>query len=159
MDYYNFIEFIGDHAELVAILIIALLLIVTIRILTEMSLWIAGLCKRRFKRTPAADLPDCSAVMPLPETPEMPNQPYKVTQREKVDAYICQFLSPEHKATIRKSVYIDHDFQKKIKTLVNAVGRPNLTVGSYVDTILAKHFEEFADEIKGVGSKRIKKIF
>ena len=154
MDYYKLIEFIGDNAELVAILIIVLLLIVVIRILTELILWIANQCKRKSRHAPEAD----PAAMPIPETPGEPYQPCKRTQRERVEAYIRLFLSPGEKTTIRKSVYINHAFHEKIKLLVRVAGKTNLTAGSYVDTILTKHFEQYGEEVKAICSKQVNKI-
>lgn len=82
----------------------------------------------------------------------------KRRQRGNVDEYIQQFLSPGQPTVIRRGVYIDRELHTKISALVGVVGKRNLTVGSFVDTVLNLHFEQFKDEVKTVFSKRFNKI-
>ncbi len=80
------------------------------------------------------------------------------SRRVNVDEYASQFLSPTQPSAIRRGAYIDFEYHKKISTLVGVVGKRNLTVGSFIDTVLAKHFEQYGEEIKTLCSKQVNKI-
>lgn len=82
----------------------------------------------------------------------------KRIRRINIDDYVRQFLSPDQPSVVRRGVYIDFEFHKKISTLVGVVGKRNLTVGSFVDSVLAKHFEQYGDEVKTICSKQVNKI-
>lgn len=178
MNYNNFIEFIGDHADVVAILLTVLFFAAASRLLADFSIKIWGLLKRRHKcdgvplplllkaQNPSAAIPEPlngskQAPQDVPDnnkpTPADPQTGTR-TQSGNVDAYVRQFLSPRQGATIRQGVYIDKELHTKISMLVGIVGKRNLTVGNYVDMVLTQHFEQYGDEVKTVCSKRINKI-
>lgn len=82
----------------------------------------------------------------------------KRIRRVNTDDYARQYLSPNQPTAARRGVYIDLEFHKKILTLVGVVGKRNLTVGSFVDAVLTKHFEQYGDEVKTICSKQVNKI-
>lgn len=177
MSFNQLIEFIGDHADVVAILLAILFFAAVTRLLTDLFMKVWGFLKR-WNRRDTVSLPllcktrNHSAV-PEPENCSIQAQndisdknnpifsaPQSATriQPGDVDAYVRQFLSPGQGATIRQGVYVDRELHTKISTLVGIVGKRNLTVGNYVDAVLAAHFSKYEKEVKSVCSEGINKI-
>lgn len=175
MNYNSYIEFIGDHAEIVAILIAVLFFGVATRLLTDFLLKIWGLLKQRYRRktvllpllrrtrkySAAMSEPDNCSKQDKNDVPDK-NKPifsaHQLAQAGSLDAYVRQFLTPGQGATIRQGVYIDRELHTKISTIVGIVGKRNVTVGNYVDAVLTDHFSKYEKEAKSVCSEGINKI-
>ena len=59
----------------------------------------------------------------------------------------------------RQGVYIDRALHRKITALIGLLGKRNLTVGSFIDNILAYHFEQYGERIRQLCSKDLNKLF
>lgn len=177
MNYNNFIEFIGDHADVVAILLAILFFAIATRLLTDFIMKVWGFLKRRNRRD-TVSLPLLRKTRNHAAVPEPGNcskqaqndlldknkptfsAPQSATRKQSgdVDAYVRQFLSPGQGATIRQGVYVDRELHTKISTIVGIVGKRNVTVGNYVDAVLTDHFSKYEKEAKSVCSEGINKI-
>lgn len=83
----------------------------------------------------------------------------KVTQagRGKRADYIRRFLTP-YRCENRQGVYIDRALHSRISMIIGVVGKRNLTVGNYIDNVLAHHFEQYGEDVKTFCSKGLNQM-
>ena len=74
------------------------------------------------------------------------------------DDYTARFLV-SRPCNERQGVYIDRALHRKITALIGLLGKRNLTVGSFIDNILAYHFEQYGERIRQLCSKDLNKLF
>lgn len=72
--------------------------------------------------------------------------------------YSTLFLHPRP-CENRQGVYIDRELHAKISVIIGIIGKRNLTVGNYIDNVLAHHFEQYGENIKRFCSKHYTKLF
>lgn len=114
MNHNSYLEFIGDHADVVAILLTVLFFVVAIRLLMDCTMKIWSMLKRRYRHdnvsltlyckernhsTAISEPGSCSRQTPCEELDMDQSVPpdhhsLTLTQPEDVDMYIRQFLSP-----------------------------------------------------------------
>lgn len=93
----------------------------------------------------------------LEQPEDMPSRG-KVSSRRSTDDYAVRFLTP-HPCVGRQGVYINRDLHRRITALIGILGKRNLTVGSFIDNILAYHFEQYGEQIRQLCSKDLNKLF
>ncbi|WP_286920226.1 DUF3408 domain-containing protein [Flavobacterium sp. UBA4197] len=79
--------------------------------------------------------------------------PTKVNKKEveltELDRYFDLFIKESNlTARLGKSVYIRKDFHDRLLKIVQVIGGNELSLFSYLDNVLAHHFESFQKEIK-----------
>lgn len=77
----------------------------------------------------------------------------KVNKKEveltELDRYFDLFIKESNlTARLGKSVYIRKDFHDRLLKIVQVIGGNELSLFSYLDNVLAHHFESFQKEIK-----------
>ena len=70
-------------------------------------------------------------------------------KKKKNGEYIDAFLKPRVLKQ-RQSVYISQDVHEFILKIVNKLNVRNLTVGVFIDTVMAQHIKDHADELKAI---------
>lgn len=97
---------------------------------------------------------DTEPTKALPdETPDRENN-----RACDVGEYARRFLA-SRPCENRQGVYIDRELHAKISVIIGIVGKRNLTVGNFIDNVLAHHFERYAEDIKHFCSTHYNKIF
>ena len=74
-------------------------------------------------------------------------------KRQNVD-YTATFLKRNEIKT-RQCVYISREIHNQISRIVNVISDKEITVGGYIDTVLACHLEQHKDEIKELYKKQL----
>jgi hypothetical protein len=91
-----------------------------------------------------------------PEEKEVvPKRTYK---KKKNGEYIDAFLKPRVLKQ-RQSVYISQDVHEFISKIVNKLGVKNMTVGVFIDTVMAQHIKDHADELRAIYYREETDIF
>ena len=106
---------------------------------------------------------------PLPATVEQPEQSTHVLpevskednrrKRNKQD-YEALFIKESNiTARFGKTVYIRKEYHDRILKIVRVIGGNELSLFSYIDNVLAHHFDSFQDEITQLYDKKNSSIF
>ena len=77
-------------------------------------------------------------------------------KRQNVD-YTTTFLKRNEIKT-RQCVYISREIHNQISRIVNVISDKEITVGGYIDTVLACHLEQHKDEIKELYKKQLENL-
>lgn len=72
--------------------------------------------------------------------------------------YISTFLQ-RGKDTEKSTVYLSRDMIGQLKNIVANIGADKATLGSYVEAIIAEHFEQYKSEIIRLFNENVKKPF
>ena len=91
----------------------------------------------------------------VPAVSEKPQQQPKDPHRRKkqnVD-YGSTFLQRNEIKTLQ-CVYISREVHNKISKIVNVIADKEITVGGYIDSVLAQHLEQHRDEINEMYKKQ-----
>ena len=93
------------------------------------------------------------------ETPELPKE--EVKRKRKSQDYETLFIKEVHiTARLGKTVYIRKEFHDRILKIVQVIGANEVSLFSYIDNIIAHHFDMFQDDIvKSYNSKNLNSIF
>jgi hypothetical protein len=93
-------------------------------------------------------------VQPAPE-PEQPKEDNK-RKRSKSQDYESLFIR-ESTVTARlgKTVYIRKEYHDRILKIIQVIGGNEVSLFSYIDNVLAHHFDNFQDDISQVYKQRI----
>lgn len=102
-----------------------------------------------------------SAAEPLPESPAKVARDTARRKRGDSGDYSTQFLG-RNELKSRSCVYISGRIHAAISEILRVVADKDITVGGYIDTILAQHLEAHKDEInelydRGLSEKSNKK--
>ncbi len=76
----------------------------------------------------------------------------------KVKAYLEDFLQPRVLKQ-RQSVYISQDIHEFVTNIVRKLGDKNITAGVFIDTVMAKHIKEYAEELRAIYYRKEADIF
>ena len=76
----------------------------------------------------------------------LPKRTYK---KKKNGEYLDAFLKPKILKQ-RQCVYISQDVHEFIAKVVNKLNVRNLTVGVFIDTVMAQHIKDHIDELKDI---------
>ncbi len=77
-------------------------------------------------------------------------------KRQSVD-YTATFLKRNEIKT-RQCVYISREIHNQISRIVNVISDKEITVGGYIDTVLACHLEQHKDEIKELYKRKLENL-
>jgi len=70
-------------------------------------------------------------------------------KKKKNSEYLDAFLKPRVLKQ-RQSVYISQDVHEFISKIVGKLNDRNMTVGVFIDTVMAQHIKEHADELRAI---------
>lgn len=101
---------------------------------------------------PPVQLPD--ADIPPPVAIQQEGTPREGNRRKKQNMdYGSSFLQRNEIKT-RQCVYISREMHNKVSKIVNVIADKEITVGGYIDTVLARHFEQHKEEINELYKKQ-----
>jgi hypothetical protein len=88
-----------------------------------------------------------SEIQAQPETPpELPKEDNK--RKRKQHDYEALFIRESNiTARLGKTVYIRKEFHDRILKIVQVIGANEVSLFSYIDNIIAHHFDSFQDDI------------
>lgn len=91
---------------------------------------------------------------------EPPKQEDKRKRRNSQADYETLFIK-ESDITTRQArhVYIRTDFHELISKITHVIANKEMSIFSYIDNVLAHHFEEFQEEISKIYKEKNKDIF
>ncbi len=94
---------------------------------------------------------------PVPEQPAT-EPPRESGRRKRQNAdYTATFLKRNEIKT-RQCVYISREIHNQISRIVNIISDKEITVGGYIDTVLACHLEQHKEEIKELYKKQLENL-
>lgn len=79
------------------------------------------------------------------------------TRRKKGMPDYSVFLQPNSNIQERQCVYVRRELQETISLITNILGTKNLTIGGYIDNVLADHFTAYQEEINNLLAKQYPK--
>ena len=93
---------------------------------------------------------DAEAADPEPLPPEeQREEPRRRKSRNKEPDYRSLFLKEATiPARIGKTVYIRKEYHERIQLILRVIGKDEVSLFSYIDNVLAHHFDMFQEEIK-----------
>ena len=98
----------------------------------------------------ATESPTDEAAAPEPLPPEeQREEPRRRKTRNKEQDYGALFLKeatiPER---IGKTVYVRKEYHERIQLILRVIGKDEVSLFSYIDNVLAHHFDTFQEDIK-----------
>lgn len=91
---------------------------------------------------------EAAAPEPLPPE-EQREEPRRRKARNKEQDYGALFLKEATiPARIGKTVYIRKEYHERIQLILRVIGKDEVSLFSYIDNVLAHHFDMFQEEIK-----------
>lgn len=84
--------------------------------------------------------------------------PKRTNKKKKNSEYISAFLKPRVLKQ-RQSVYISQNIHEFISKIVNKLGIRNMTVGVFIDTVMAQHIIEHKEDLASIYYKEEGNIF
>lgn len=93
----------------------------------------------------AAESPD-----PPKAVPEEKDEPRRRKSKNKEEAdYGALFLKEATiPARVGKTVYIRKEYHERIQLILRVIGKDEVSLFSYIDNVLAHHFDTYQEEIK-----------
>ncbi|MFQ7265345.1 MAG: DUF3408 domain-containing protein [Paraprevotella clara] len=93
---------------------------------------------------------DEAAAAPEPLPPEeQREEPRRRKARNKEQDYGALFLKEATiPARIGKTVYIRKEYHERIQLILRVIGKDEVSLFSYIDNVLAHHFDTFQEDIK-----------
>lgn len=83
-----------------------------------------------------------------------PEQPKEVPKRRKQSADYGSTYLQKNEIKTRQCVYISREVHTKISKIVKVIADSEITVGGYIDSVLAQHLEQHKDEINEMYRKQ-----
>lgn len=91
-------------------------------------------------------------IIPIAEkTPELPKE---APRRKKQNADYGSTFLQRNEIKTRQCVYISREMHNKVSKIVNVIADKEITVGGYIDSVLAQHMEQHKDEINELYRKQ-----
>lgn len=95
----------------------------------------------------ATDTPTDGEVA-VPES-ILPEEPRRRKARSKETDYRSLFLKEAAiPARIGKTVYVRKEYHERIQLILRVIGKDEVSLFSYIDNVLAHHFDMFQEDIK-----------
>ena len=93
---------------------------------------------------------DAEAAVPEPMPPEeQREEPRRRKTRNKEQDYRSLFLKEAAiPARIGKTVYVRKEYHERIQLILRVIGKDKVSLFSYIDNVLAHHFDMFQEDIK-----------
>ncbi|MCX4301996.1 MULTISPECIES: DUF3408 domain-containing protein [Rikenellaceae] len=98
-----------------------------------------------------------SALQPEPEQPVAESSKEGGRRKRQNADYTATFLKRNEIKT-RQCVYISREIHNQISRIVNVISDKEITVGGYIDTVLACHLEQHKEEIKELYKKQLENL-
>lgn len=91
------------------------------------------------------------------EPPALPEQPKEESKRKrKTQDYESLYIrESDVTARLGKTVYIRKEFHDRILKIVQVVGGNEVSLFSYIDNVLAHHFNDFQEDINQIYKQRV----
>ena len=104
-------------------------------------------------------VPETVSQQTEPDIPELPKE--EIKRKRKTQDYETLFIKEVHiTARLGKTVYIRKEFHDRILKIVQVIGANEVSLFSYIDNIIAHHFDTFQDDIvRSYNSKNVNNIF
>lgn len=97
---------------------------------------------------------------PEKDSPQVENHEEAADMPAREAEYLGRFIKASgFSPRSGKTVYIRKEYHGRIKRIINLIGRDRLTLSDYIDNVLARHFEEHGDEIKGLYRENYPKLY
>lgn len=91
---------------------------------------------------------EAAAPEPLPPE-EQREEPRRRKARNKEQDYGALFLKEATiPARIGKTVYVRKEYHERIQLILRVIGKDEVSLFSYIDNVLAHHFDTFQEDIK-----------
>lgn len=114
------------------------------------------------RATPSALPQKNNTETPKEEEPEESEEkeivPKRTYKKKKNSEYLDAFLKPRVLKQ-RQSVYISQDVHEFISKIVSKLGVRNMTVGVFIDTVMAQHINDHAEELRAIYYREESDIF
>jgi hypothetical protein len=105
--------------------------------------------------TPAQTEEPAKEEAPAPEPPREEGK----RKRNKLDYEALFIRESNTTARLGKMVYIRREFHDRIQKIVQVIGGNEVSLFSYIDNLIAHHFETFREDITENYKKRAKQLF
>ena len=125
------------------------------------SFIIAAVKKDRNAEQPESiqEEPEQPAPMAIPVMQELPKEENR-RKRGRQQDYESLFIKESNiTARLGKTVYIRKEFHDRILKIVQVIGGNEVSLFSYIDNVLAHHFESFQDDITENYNQKNSSIF
>ena len=84
----------------------------------------------------------------------------KEVSEKRMKEYKALFIKQsEVTARLGKTVYIRREYHDRIQKIVQVIGENEISLFSYIDNIIAHHFDMFHDDIVGLYNQKNNSIF
>lgn len=91
-------------------------------------------------------------IAPVEDKPQEPRKEPPRRKKQNAD-YGATFLQRNEIKT-RQCVYISREIHNKVSKIVNVIADKEITVGGYIDSVLAQHLEQHKEEINELYRKQ-----
>jgi hypothetical protein len=102
-----------------------------------------------------------SEQSPKEESPVVPETPKEEGKRKrKSQDYETLFIKESNEtARLGKTVYLRKEYHDRITKIIQVIGGNEISLFSYVDNVLAHHFDNFQDDITQLYEQKNSSIF
>jgi len=116
--------------------------------------------ERLLQPSPAKEMEAVKQIETQPveiELPALPEQPKEESKRKrKTQDYESLYIrESDVTARLGKTVYIRKEFHDRILKIVQVVGGNEVSLFSYIDNVLAHHFNDFQEDINQIYKQRV----
>ena len=108
----------------------------------------------------AEPVPEEMSQQAAPPTADTPTPARREGRRRRGQDYESLFFADAPQTTRNgKTVYIRAEFHERLMRIVQVIGRNEISLYSYLDNVLAHHFESYQEEISMLYKERNRDIF
>lgn len=104
--------------------------------------------------TSEVPLPAQSPSEMEPVAEELQEPPKEPLRRKKQSTDYGSAFLQRNEIKTRQCVYISREVHTKISKIVNVIADKEITVGGYIDSVLAQHLEQHKEEINALYKKQ-----
>lgn len=101
--------------------------------------------------------PSASASQTEPDQ-SVTEPPREGGRRKRQNADYTETFLKRNEIKTRQCVYISREIHNQISRIVNVISDKEITVGGYIDTVLACHLEQHKEEIKELYKKQLENL-
>lgn len=90
-----------------------------------------------------------TAAPPMPAETDGSGPERRRRQKSREQEYLALFMKEASiPARMGKTVYVRKEFHERIQLILRIIGKDEVSLFSYIDNVLAHHFDSFGQEIK-----------
>ena len=116
--------------------------------------------RNRRLRAAAEPVPEEMSQQAAPPTADTPTPARREGRRRRGQDYESLLFADAPQTTRNgKTVYIRAEFHERLMRIVQVIGRNEISLYSYLDNVLAHHFESYQEEISMLYKERNRDIF